>query len=122
MKNGLREASYLLISLPISYVIYGIGFIFEWQREYGEQYSQKTGSFSYADAEYIRSYLFNRKIFELNERNFVFYKLADLVDIYKTGAFFVLMFSVVVISHYVLGKEKRYVAKSFRSEKYFKNL
>lgn len=122
LKNGLREASYLLISLPISYVIYGIGFILEWQREYGEQYSQKTGSFSYADAEYIRSYLFNRKIFELNERNFVFYKLADLVDIYKTGAFFALMFSVVVISHYVLGKEKRYVAKSFRSEKYFKNL
>ena len=122
LKNGLREASYLFISLPISYVIYGIGFILEWQREYGEQYSQKTGSFSYADAEYIRSYLFNRKIFELNERNFVFYKLADLVDIYKTGAFFALMFSVVVISHYVLGKEKRYVAKSFRSEKYFKNL
>ena len=24
LKNGLREASYLLISLPISYVIYGL--------------------------------------------------------------------------------------------------
>ena len=118
LRNGMREAVYLLISIPIAYIFYGIDFILKWHDEYGQQYGNGTKSFGYADAEYIRSYFFNKKIFDLNERNFVFYKLLDVVDIHKVIVFFIFMLLVVIMIHYILGKGK---AEDIKNKKYFQN-
>lgn len=105
--NGFKEAAYILLSIPAVYIFYGISFILKWKKEYAQQYGSAVSSFDYVDIEYITSYFFNKKIFELTERNYVFYNLIDVADIYTAGMFFAVMFLVVLIIHYIFGKGEK---------------